>query len=58
VVRRNQRENWNAGVWGYGVSMGTESAEDTSCGELVIYTIPDGLAQAEVRLADETVWLK
>jgi len=38
--------------------MGTESAEDTSCGELVIYTIPDGLAQAEVRLADETVWLK
>jgi len=37
--------------------MGTESAKNTSRGELVIYTTPDGLAQTEVRLEDDTVWL-
>jgi hypothetical protein len=37
--------------------MKTASALDTSLGELVIYTSPDGLVQTEVRLEDETVWL-
>lgn len=37
--------------------MVTDSVEKTSRGELVIYTSPDGLAQTEVRLEDETVWL-
>jgi len=37
--------------------MGSESPEYASHGELIIYTTPDGLAQTEVRLEDDTVWL-
>jgi prophage maintenance system killer protein len=37
--------------------MTTYSELDTPRGELIIYTSPDGLAQTEVRLGSETVWL-